>query len=335
MKPCVVKKHTALVWTLAFSPDGKTMASGSADNNVVIWDVPTGQDLMTLRHNGGIEALRFSPDGQLLATAAHERCAARFVSGTLRPMRTRPSTRYGPRADRRCSIGRPVSIRPRRCGPFIPIRVQRRARDSQCASWQSDHSVGNRRSPTLPAPRRRTTATTRCPRHLHGQRHSRRTVARRVERKWHPWCQHGHQPPSHRTGHRVLWVTAAPILPFPCRPAGRRRLTAVLHLRTVWLRPAAFLSPPVFRTIPAAAGRTMAGGRGAPVRIRAAGPVIHPAKEAALGKRSAPERPLSRPKARQFVWRRTAGPSARIMILWGRDESRASAPRWMSGGPSA
>jgi WD40 repeat protein len=72
MKPCIVKKHQALVWSLAFSPDGKTMASGSADNNVVIWDVLTGEDLMTLKHNGAIEALRFSPDGQLLATAAHE-----------------------------------------------------------------------------------------------------------------------------------------------------------------------------------------------------------------------------------------------------------------------
>ena len=72
MKPFVVKKHQGLVWTLAFSPDGKTLASGSADNNVVIWDVPTGEDLMTLKHNGTVEALRFSPDGRLLASASHE-----------------------------------------------------------------------------------------------------------------------------------------------------------------------------------------------------------------------------------------------------------------------
>ena len=72
MKPMVVKKHQALVWSLAFSPDGKTLASGSADNNVVIWDVATAEDLMTLKHNGAIEALRFSPDGRLLATASHE-----------------------------------------------------------------------------------------------------------------------------------------------------------------------------------------------------------------------------------------------------------------------
>ena len=72
MKPFALKKHQALVWTLAFSPDGKTLASGSADNNVVIWDVPTGEDLMTLKHNGTVEALRFSPDGRLLASASHE-----------------------------------------------------------------------------------------------------------------------------------------------------------------------------------------------------------------------------------------------------------------------
>ena len=72
MKPFIVKKHQALVWSLAFSPDGMTLASGGADNNVVIWDVPTGEDLMTFKQNGTVEALRFSPDGRMLATAAHE-----------------------------------------------------------------------------------------------------------------------------------------------------------------------------------------------------------------------------------------------------------------------
>lgn len=72
VKPYVVKKHSGLVWMLAFSPDGKTMASGGADNNVVIWDMLTAEDLMTFKHNGGIEAVQFSRDGQVLATAAHE-----------------------------------------------------------------------------------------------------------------------------------------------------------------------------------------------------------------------------------------------------------------------
>ena len=85
MKPFVVKKHQALVWSLAFSPDGKTLASGSADNNVVIWDVPTGEDLMTLKHNGTVEALQFSPDGRIaglgFARAVAGQCLSMAGSG--------------------------------------------------------------------------------------------------------------------------------------------------------------------------------------------------------------------------------------------------------------
>ena len=41
--------HTKGVWSVAFSPDGETIASSSDDGAIKIWDVKTGQCLKTLR----------------------------------------------------------------------------------------------------------------------------------------------------------------------------------------------------------------------------------------------------------------------------------------------
>lgn len=61
--------HLSLVESMAYSPDGKFLASGSFQE-VCIWDVPTGtlrQKLTGFAHN--VVALEFSRDGKLLATA--------------------------------------------------------------------------------------------------------------------------------------------------------------------------------------------------------------------------------------------------------------------------
>jgi WD40 repeat protein len=62
--------HQASIDCLAFSPDGKTLASGSADGTVRFWHVPTAQELFVLHDrqmSGGIYSLGFSPDGACLA----------------------------------------------------------------------------------------------------------------------------------------------------------------------------------------------------------------------------------------------------------------------------
>ena len=65
--------HTKIVWGVAFSPDGKRLASASFDHKVKIWDPSTGQEALTLHgHTDNAIAVAFSPDGHRLASASED-----------------------------------------------------------------------------------------------------------------------------------------------------------------------------------------------------------------------------------------------------------------------
>lgn len=64
--------HSGDVTFVAFSPNGKILASGSADKTIRLWKVATGTRIATLRgHQEVIGSVAFSPDGKTLADSAN------------------------------------------------------------------------------------------------------------------------------------------------------------------------------------------------------------------------------------------------------------------------
>jgi WD40 repeat protein len=68
--------HTNWVWSVAFSPDGKTLVSSSYDRTVRLWDVTTGRCIRTLTgHTREIYSVSFSRDGQTVASGCADETA--------------------------------------------------------------------------------------------------------------------------------------------------------------------------------------------------------------------------------------------------------------------
>jgi len=63
--------HQRPAKSLAFSPDGKMLASGSEDGTIRFWDIPSGQPRAIIRaHTMPVLAVRFSPDGKTIASGS-------------------------------------------------------------------------------------------------------------------------------------------------------------------------------------------------------------------------------------------------------------------------
>jgi WD40 repeat protein/tRNA A-37 threonylcarbamoyl transferase component Bud32 len=65
--------HSDYIISIALSPDGRTLASGSADKKIKLWDVRSQREIATLTgHSNYVMSVAFSPDGRTLASGSKD-----------------------------------------------------------------------------------------------------------------------------------------------------------------------------------------------------------------------------------------------------------------------
>jgi WD40 repeat protein len=70
----ILEDHSDSVRSVAFSPNGQLLASGSSDKTVKLWDPITGELQQTLEgHSSSVIAVALSPDGKLVASGSNDK----------------------------------------------------------------------------------------------------------------------------------------------------------------------------------------------------------------------------------------------------------------------
>ena len=97
--------HTWVVYSVIFSPDGRSVVSGSADGTTRVWDMIDGSSkILATAADAGVLGVAISSDGRLVAAGGHDRVCdlpsligvysecnsyRRYISGTLAPVNCR------------------------------------------------------------------------------------------------------------------------------------------------------------------------------------------------------------------------------------------------------
>jgi WD40 repeat protein len=86
LDPVLTIELNGIVHSIAFAPDGKTLATASSDRLVRLWDAATGEERRTLRgHLGNVSSVAFAPDGKTLASGSRDQTVRLWVVATGAP----------------------------------------------------------------------------------------------------------------------------------------------------------------------------------------------------------------------------------------------------------
>jgi WD40 repeat protein len=86
---CTLRGHTDWIGRIAWSPDGRFLATPSGDQTVRVWDADTGQPVRRLEgHTAKVYSVSWSPDGRRLASGGMDKTIRVWDAGTGQPVRS-------------------------------------------------------------------------------------------------------------------------------------------------------------------------------------------------------------------------------------------------------